>query len=110
VSAGGRPRPTPYGEEVVLFHGPATAVRAVVSAGPHRSSAGLAVAEVPNEGEVAGVGPRLALALAAAAPERQVWASSTAAVLLGGSGVVLHAVGVHDLGDGPPQEVHRVAT
>jgi hypothetical protein len=110
VAGGGRLRATPYGGDVVLFDGPATAVRALVAAGPHDAAAGLAVAEVPPEGAVEGVGPRLARTLAAAAPDCALWASSTAAVLLGGSGVVLDPAGGHDFGEVGFREVFRIRT
>jgi len=111
VGAGGRPRPTPYGGDVLLFDGPATAVRAIASAGRHRTSCGLSVAEVPSAGVVEGVEVRVALSLAAATPERELWVSGTAAVLLGGSGVAIDPAGTHDLGGGgAQQEAHRVRT
>ena len=52
----------------------------------------------------------MALSLAAATPERDLWVSGTAAVLLGGSGVSIDPAGTHDLGDGAQQEAHRVRT
>ena len=110
VGAGGRPRPTPYGGDVLLFDGPATAVRAIASAGRHRTSCGMSVAEVPSAGVVEGLEVRVALSLAAAAPERDLWVSGTAAVLLGGSGVAIDPAGTHDLGGGAQQEAHRVRT
>jgi len=66
---------------------------------------------VPSAGVVEGVEVRVALSLAAATPERELWVSGTAAVLLGGSGVAIDPAGTHDLGGGgAQQEAHRVRT
>jgi hypothetical protein len=81
---------------VVLFDGPATAVRAGIRAlGQHADSAlGLHVAEVDRDAsEVVGPGVSSALALADAATAGSLWTTSTVQDLLAGSGIVLELVG-----------------
>jgi len=99
VLAGGRRRHSSDGEVVVLFDGPATGVRAGLGALTAETDAqlGLAIAEVAVDGgPVSGPGVDVARRLAACAPRGQVLVSSTAGVLLSGSGIELDAVG--DLG------------
>jgi pimeloyl-ACP methyl ester carboxylesterase len=94
VAAGGRRRTTMHGRAVVLFDGPATAVRAAlgVLAGHRGGTLGLAIAEVPvNGGPVRGMGVDQAVALADAADPGSVLVSATGADLLAGSGLVLAA-------------------
>jgi pimeloyl-ACP methyl ester carboxylesterase len=93
VRAGGRLRRSGKGRLVVLFDGPATAVRAGLDAVTAASRLGLAIDEVARDGDRAdGIGVDLAIALADAAPDGQVYASPTAQVLLSGSGVMLAPV------------------
>ncbi|WP_459974874.1 alpha/beta hydrolase [Nocardioides pyridinolyticus] len=89
VAGGGRLRTHADGTPVVLFDGPATAVRAAGAlTGP--VSAGVGIAEVVVVGgPVAGDGVDRAIALAEAAPPGEVLVSETAAVLLAGSGIDL---------------------
>lgn len=85
-------RSSPDGTSVVLFDGPATAVRALRRILPTdgEAAAGVAIAEVSVAGgEVRGSGVDEAVDLAAAAAPGSVLVSGTAAVLLSGSGVVL---------------------
>ncbi|MDP9221932.1 MAG: hypothetical protein M3P23_15545, partial [Actinomycetota bacterium] len=99
VRAGGRRRRTAKGRLVVLFDGPATAVRAGLDAVTAASRLGLAIDEVARDGDrVDGVGVDLAIALADAAPDGQVYASPTAQVLLSGSGIVLALVSARRAG------------
>jgi pimeloyl-ACP methyl ester carboxylesterase len=91
-AAGGRRRTAGEDRVVVLFDGPATAVRAGLGAlADHpRGALGLAIAEVPvNAGPVAGSGVAQALALADGAEPGSVLVSATGADLLAGSGVAL---------------------
>ncbi|HEY9378521.1 MAG TPA: alpha/beta fold hydrolase [Jiangellaceae bacterium] len=93
--AGGRVRAGPDHRSVVLFDGPATAVRAGIRAlGQHADSAlGLHVAEVERDAsEVVGPGVSSALALADAATAGSLWTTSTVQDLLAGSGIVLQPV------------------
>jgi len=92
VADGGRQRTAGQGRVVVLFDGPATAVRVGLSAlAEHALGAlGLAIAVVPvNGGPVGGAGVEQALALAEEADTGTVLVSATGADLLAGSGVVL---------------------
>lgn len=92
VAAGGRRRTTTQGRTVVLFDGPATAVRAGLGAlVEHRGCRlGLAVAEVSvGVGPVAGAGAEQAVALADTAQPGSLLVSATSAELLAGSGVAL---------------------
>jgi DNA-binding winged helix-turn-helix (wHTH) protein len=108
VGRGGSRRVTADGAVVVLFDGPATAVRAGLAALEPGSQIGVAIDEVPREGDRAdGPGVALAQRLARTAPDRQLLVSSTAQVLLSGSGVVLEpwAGGSH-LGEAGPQTAY----
>ena len=91
TSAGGRLRRDQDGRAVVLFDGPARAVRAGFAYVASRSAQlGLAIAEVPRDAEqVDGPGVAAAVRLAAAATSGSLVVSSTVGVLLSGSGVVL---------------------
>ena len=93
VVSGGRLRTRADGTPVVLFDGPATAVRAA-EALEELGSVGLAIAEVVVVGgPVAGEGVDRAVALADAAAPGEVLVSETAAVLLAGSGIDLEPAG-----------------
>jgi hypothetical protein len=92
--AGGRPRQGPAGRRVVLFDGPATAVRAAVRHLQPGAQVGVSVAEVPRDGDRAeGHGVEAALHLADAAPPGTIWVSDTVGVLLAGSGIDLAPAG-----------------
>jgi hypothetical protein len=101
VASGGRVRRAAEGRSVLLFDGPATAVRAGLRALPSEPRIALAVhvAEVDRDApELTGYGVSAALHLSDAAPSGSVWATSTVRDLLAGSGVVLEPVGDRSLG------------
>jgi pimeloyl-ACP methyl ester carboxylesterase len=113
VAAGGRPRRTPDGRPVVVFDGPATAIRrAVRYLGAHPGAGaglGLHVAEVIRHGpEIEGYGVSAAVALAEMAPVDEVWTSATVRDLVAGSGLVLEPCGEHLLGSAGRQPAFRV--
>jgi pimeloyl-ACP methyl ester carboxylesterase len=90
VAAGGRRRSSRSGTEVVLFDGPATAVRAALGTLDRHMGIGVDIAEVPRHSDaVAGPGVGNAEQLAAQAPAGEVLVSMAAAVLLASSGVRL---------------------
>jgi hypothetical protein len=91
VAAGGRKRHSAAGDVVVLFDGPATAVRAGRTALAQAPDAalGLAVAEVADGGPVAGPGVDLAVRLGAHAAPGELLVTRMATVLLSGSGIDL---------------------
>jgi hypothetical protein len=90
VAAGGSRHRGVEGHSLVLFAGPATAVRAVGDrlARPLQVSVGVHVAELDRQAPVLG-GPAVGTAqrLAAAAPSGRVWVSSVVRDLLAGSGI-----------------------
>ena len=93
AQAGGRRRPGPLAGGVVLFDGPATAVRAARSLVAGAVGVGLTVAEVPvGSAAVTGDGVDLARTLAERAPVGEVWTSEVAAMLLNGSYVAVERV------------------
>ena len=91
VTSGGRRRVTERGTTVVLFDGPATAVRAAYAAVAGRSATiGVSIAEVPVEGMAAnGLGVDLAVALADRGAAGEVLASAAVGLLLPASGIEL---------------------
>jgi hypothetical protein len=92
VEDGGRRRHTAAGDVVVLFDGPATAVRAALAAmeGDGDARLGLAIAEVAVDGgALTGQGVELAVRLGNAAAPGELLVSSTAAVLLASAEVAL---------------------
>jgi DNA-binding winged helix-turn-helix (wHTH) protein len=91
VAAGGRRRTRADGTAVVLFDGPATAVRALARVlGPDAAAAGVAIDEVAVAGgPVDGPGVREAAELAATAVDGEIVVNATAAVLLAGSGIAV---------------------
>jgi pimeloyl-ACP methyl ester carboxylesterase len=118
VGAGGRRRAGPGGMALVLFDGPATAVRAATRAtaalGVGDVGVGLHVAEVARESaSLDGFGPAVAAALAEHAREHarpgepQVWASATVRDLLSGSGIDVVPTGTHQIGPAGRQPVFR---
>jgi class 3 adenylate cyclase len=79
---------------VVLFHGPATAVRAALALPRGDARVGIAVAEVERDAEtVRGYGVQLAADIADAAPTGEVWLSATVGVLLAGSTIAVETAG-----------------
>jgi DNA-binding winged helix-turn-helix (wHTH) protein/dienelactone hydrolase len=100
-TAGGRVRSGPDDRRVVLFDGPATAVRAGLHALEHNAGAalGLHVAEIERDApRVVGGGVSSALAAADIAPAGTLWTSSTVRDLLAGSGIALEPAGEYELG------------
>ena len=94
VRARGRSRHTPDGRPVVVFDGPATAVRATLGARRPDTAIGVAVAEVERDAEVvATYGVQAALDIADAAPAGEVWLSATVGALLAGSHVAVEPAG-----------------
>ncbi len=109
-SATGRPGRTVNRETVVLFDGPATAVRAGLTllASGTGSGLGLHVAEVStSDGLVVGAGCGVAVALAAAAPQGELWLTSVVKDLLAGSGLTVEPRGQLVLDAGSAQPVYR---
>jgi pimeloyl-ACP methyl ester carboxylesterase/DNA-binding winged helix-turn-helix (wHTH) protein len=86
--SGGRRRATTDGRGVVLFDGPATAVRSArrmrgIGGTGSEVSLGLSVAEVPRgAAPLSGAGVELAVSLADQAPPGELWTSEVAAMLL----------------------------
>ena len=94
VRARGRARRTPDGRPVVVFDGPATAVRATLGARRPDTAIGVAVAEVERDADVvAAYGVQVALDIADAAPAGEVWLSATVGTLLAGSHVAVEPAG-----------------
>jgi hypothetical protein len=95
VAAGGRLRHDRQGRAVILFDGPAGAVRAGLARLSRAARMGLSVAEVPRDADRLD-GPAVAAAarLADTAEPGSLVVSSTVGVLLSGSGVVLEPAGV----------------
>lgn len=94
VRARGRARRTPDGRPVVVFDGPATAVRATLGARRPDTSMGVAVAEIERDAEVVSAyGVTVALDIADAAPAGEVWLSATVGTLLAGSHVAVEPAG-----------------
>jgi DNA-binding winged helix-turn-helix (wHTH) protein/esterase/lipase len=88
VTAGGRRRVGPGGRAVVLFDGPATAVRAGLAQLRGGDRLGVAIAEVPkDETEVDAYGVQVAIGLADDAPPGSVWLTAGVRDLLAGSGI-----------------------
>jgi len=90
VATVGRARSTPSGRRVVLFDGPATAVRCGLASLHARARQGVSIAEVARDSiSVDGRGVRHAATIADAAAAGELWVSATAGMLLAGSGVQL---------------------
>jgi pimeloyl-ACP methyl ester carboxylesterase/DNA-binding winged helix-turn-helix (wHTH) protein len=90
VAHGGRLRATPDGHPVVLFDGPATAVRCSLASLHPLARAGVSIAEIDRDRLVVdGPGVRLAVETAQAADAGELWVSTAAGMLLAGSGVNL---------------------
>jgi hypothetical protein len=108
VAAGGRLCSDPSGRPVVLFDGPATAVRAGLAQldGPCRL--GVAIAEVPrDETQLEAYGVQVAVGLADQARPGSLWVTSAVRDLLAGSGVVIEPAGSLPVGTAEPQAVFR---
>jgi alpha/beta superfamily hydrolase len=107
AAAGGRVRRAAHGAPVVLFDGPATAVRAALAARHRAASIGVAVAEVERDAEVVRApGVQVALDIADRAAPGDVLLSATAGVLLAGSGVEVELAGTTPQG-GADQSMFR---
>lgn len=88
VEAGGRRCTGPAGRAVVLFDGPATAVRAGLAHLHRADTLGVAIAEVPRDAiEVDAYGVQIAISLADQAPPGSLWITPGVRDLLAGSGV-----------------------
>jgi DNA-binding winged helix-turn-helix (wHTH) protein/esterase/lipase len=100
AAGGGRRRTTSSGGQVVLFDGPATAVRTALAELGRGSRIGVSIAEVPRDTEqVDGSGVRQAEQIAAAALPDELWVSPAAGMLLSGSGLQLLPVPTPPSGD-----------
>jgi hypothetical protein len=89
---------TGSGRQVLVYDGPATAIRAgmrYLAENPRRRTGmGVHVAEVPRRGErIDGYGVAAAVALAELAPPAELWASATVRDLVAGSGLLLQPRG-----------------
>jgi DNA-binding winged helix-turn-helix (wHTH) protein len=94
VEGGGRLRTTVDGARVVLFDGPATAVRcstgALSSASGSEASIGISIAEVPlDDSTISGPGVDLAIQLSTVGEGGSVLVSKTASSLLASTDIVL---------------------
>jgi DNA-binding winged helix-turn-helix (wHTH) protein/pimeloyl-ACP methyl ester carboxylesterase len=109
--AGGRLRRDSGGRAVLLFDGPASAIRACLTHLRDDVRVGVSVAEVARDvDKVEGYGVQLAVQLADAAPPGSVWVSATVGVLLSGSSVALEPVGDCVLSTTGEQPVLRAVT
>jgi pimeloyl-ACP methyl ester carboxylesterase len=94
TAAGGRARQDAAGRPVLLFDGPAAAVRAALAQHRDDVGVGIAVAEVEREATVVrGPGVREATDIADLTPTGEVWLSATVGVLLAGSTIEVEPVG-----------------
>jgi pimeloyl-ACP methyl ester carboxylesterase len=92
--SGARAVQTPGGRPVVVFDGPAAAMRTVQTMAAGHGGFGLNIAEVPRTGStVDGPGVDLAVALADRAEPGQLLVSSTVRDLIAGSGIPLVPAG-----------------
>lgn len=108
VAAGGRPCSGPAGRVVVLFDGPATAVRAGLAQLRGAARLGVTIAEVPrDETELDAYGVVTAIALADQAAPGSLWLTSAVRDLLASSGVVTEFAGEQVVGGVEPQAVFR---
>jgi pimeloyl-ACP methyl ester carboxylesterase len=102
VAGGGRLRITPSGRRVVLFDGPATAVRCGLGGLAADTRLGVSIAEVARDSmQVDGPGVRLAEHIADAAGAGELWVSAAAGILLAGTTVELQPVAEQD------EQAHR---
>jgi pimeloyl-ACP methyl ester carboxylesterase/DNA-binding winged helix-turn-helix (wHTH) protein len=99
VLAGGRARKDVSGRAIVLFDGPARAVRAALAHRRDDAGVGVAVAEVERDAEVVRAhGVTEAVDLADAVPPGEVWLSGTVGVLLAGSTLSVEPAGAEVTG------------
>jgi hypothetical protein len=93
---------------VVLFDGPATAVRAGLAQLHPTGKLGVAIAEVPrDETELDAYGVQVAITLADRALPGALWLTPGVRDLLAGSGVVTEPAGAHLVDGAEPQLVFR---
>jgi pimeloyl-ACP methyl ester carboxylesterase len=103
VATGGRLRVTPSGSRVVLFDGPATAVRSGLVSLRGGARLGVSIAEVARESlSVDGPGVQHAQRIAVAAAAGELWVSAAAGMLLSGSEVHLQPAPAEDDTAGRP--------
>jgi class 3 adenylate cyclase len=94
TGTGARVRQDAAGRPVLLFDGPAAAVRAALARRRDDVGMGIAVAEVEREATtVRGPGVREATDIADLAPAGEIWLSATVGVLLAGSTIAVEPVG-----------------
>jgi hypothetical protein len=107
-AAGGRRCLGPGGRRVVLFDGPATAVRAGLAQVHSTDKLGVAIAEVPRDRtELDAYGVQVAITLADKAMPGSLWLTPGVRDLLAGSGVVTEVAGTHVVDGAEPQPVFR---
>ena len=93
---------------MVLFDGPATAVRAGLAQVHSTDKLGVAIAELPrDETEVDAYGVQVAIRLADEALPGSLWLTPGVRDLLSGSGVVTEPAGAHVVDGAEPQPVFR---
>jgi DNA-binding winged helix-turn-helix (wHTH) protein/pimeloyl-ACP methyl ester carboxylesterase len=103
VAGGGLARETPRGRLVVLFDGPATAVRCSLACMHTGARLGVSIAEVNRESTtVNGPGVQHAERIADAAADGELWVSAAAGMLLSGSGLPVEPVAHEDDTAGRP--------
>jgi hypothetical protein len=108
VLAGGRARKDASGRAIVLFDGPARAVRAALAHRRDDAGVGVAVAEVERDADVVRAhGVTEAVDLADAVPLGEVWLSGTVGVLLAGSSIAVEPAGTAVTGGRAEQPVLR---
>jgi len=112
--AGGTARgaSTADGRQVLVYDGPATAIRAGVrypTENPDsRIGIGVHIAEVPRRADrIDGYGVSAAVALADLAPSAELWASATVRDLVAGSGILLEPRGEQVVAPLGPLQVFR---
>ncbi len=112
--AGGTARgaSTADGRQVLVYDGPATAIRAGVrylTENPDsRIGMGVHIAEVPRRADrIDGYGVSAAVALADLAPSAELWASATVRDLVAGSGILLEPRGEQVVAPLGPLQVFR---
>ncbi len=90
IGMGGRVRTMPSGRPVVLFDGPATAVRCGLASLRTGARIGVSIAEVARDSPSAdSPGVRIAATIADAAAPGELWVSAAAGMLLASSGMQL---------------------
>ncbi len=108
VAAGGRRCSGPGGRVVVLFDGPATAIRAGLARLRADDRLGVAIAEVPrDETELDAYGVLSAIALADRATPGSLWLTPAVRDLVASSGVETETAGEYVVGGTEPEPVFR---